>query len=365
VLNLIFNRLKFHGHLRLSCVCQRFLRLIENDVAFMRTVQFRVGVVQFRQLAQNPGSKVIRTYTNVAMIRCNIFGVWPNLEWQLLGNVESLTLDHCSFRDRNVFVSFLEHCKLLKTVETEYVRFQSYLYEPIDMIQNPVSIVFTYLPNWKLLECFTSIKQIHVKHWECWKIQDKIRILSQHPAAISSLDISRCDMEFFQLCVNLPELKLEHLYTEYNEKIVHMEQLVQLFAKQKSSLTSMKFFVDQLLLDAICSHLVNLKILVLVTSTKIRLNDLKVLPRLNSLTVEELVYRDDSDINIEELLNLDHLDLVINSPRKITVKQPLLKLKKLKLTVPFDNQLFAKIATMLPNLIELHLNVSFAINKKD
>jgi hypothetical protein len=330
----------------------------------MRTVQFRVGDVQFRQLAQNPASKVVRTYRNVAMIRCNVFDVWPNLDWQLLRNVECLALYQCDFRDRNVFVSFLEHCKLLKTVENDDVAFESSSTELIEMLQNPVSLIFKYLPNWELLECFTSIKQIHVKHWEEWEIQDKIRILSQHPAAISSLDISRCEMEFSQLCVNLPELKLEHLYC-YNERIVHMEQLVQFFTKQSSSLTSMECFVDQQLLDAICSHLVNLKVLVLVTRTELRLNDLKVLPRLNSLIVKELVYSDSSDLNIEELVSLDHLDLVINSPRKIIVKQPLLNLKKLKLKVPFDKQLFAQIATMFPNLIELDLYVSFAVNKKD
>jgi F-box domain len=79
VLSLIFNRINFHGHLRLSGVCQRWNNVVKDDVPFMRTVKFKAASVTGRR-------SLIRSYRYVVLHNF----VKDDIS---VGNLEKLTLN--------------------------------------------------------------------------------------------------------------------------------------------------------------------------------------------------------------------------------------------------------------------------------
>jgi hypothetical protein len=367
---LIFNRLNFHGHLRLSSVCRRFLEVIENDVKFMRTVNFRAVQIAMRKHTNTIHGKLMRAYRTVTLWHYKNVVDLTDLEQAMLKDVESLNLCTCSFRDTAELVSVLKHCKHLKTVLFNSRRIKNLTANPPkETYSSPVSIVID-IPVCQALNCFTNISQIHVRDWNYWETQDISRFLSEYSAIVSSMDIYERDSDdYLQLLVQKPELKLKHINMFFYDP-KHVEPKAQLFAHQRTYLTSLaaRGFMNQQLFDAIHSNLVNLEALDLQIKypKNVRLNDLKVLTKLKSLTVSFREFQDENDLDISGLVSLEQLKLSISllrRPFKLVLKQPLLKLKKLELRFPVDKQLFGQMATMFPNLrnLELRFYVSMSI----
>jgi hypothetical protein len=365
VLNLIFNRLNFHGHLRLSIVCRRFLQLIANDVTFMRTVNFQAFQTPIRELPIQ--AKLFRTYRTVTMSSYDSFEEFTGLELDLLENAETLNFCSCNFQDTAELVSVLAHCKRLQTVLINSRRIKNFVTGPIENFQSPVSIVID-TPNCQSLSCFAEIQQIRVRDWDNWTMQGMARFLSQHAAALSVMDIYDRDTdEFLQLLVKTPQLKLKHVNMYFYEP-KHLAQKAQLFALQGASLTSLvaQGSMDQQLFEAICKHLVNLESLDLQVThlNNVRLSDLQVLPKLKSLAVSFHGFEEEYDLDLGGLTGLEQLKLSIGplgKHFKLALRRPMLTLKKLELKFPVDKQLFGQIATVFPNLTHLELRFYVSI----
>jgi F-box domain len=371
---LIFNRLNFHGHLRLSCVCRRFLQLIDSDVVFMRTVNFKPDLYELQSLLDNNSTtNVMHIFRTVTLL--NYFSETSQFEWNVLENVENLYLNKCRFRDKIEIVALLNRCKRLRTVdikEIEYNMIADYdCLEPIEKFQSPVSVVIDY--PYKLLNVFQKILKVDFVRY--YNHKEMERFLSQHAAIVCSLDIYyNVSAEFLQFLANTPELKLKHMEI-YLFDLENKEQIAQIFARQRLCLTSLSTLghTDHHLLDAIRFNLINLETLEIevLCLDDVRLNDLKVLPRLKSVVV---IFDQISGIykfDIEELFSLEELKLKTPTTSyvqfKLAMTSPMLTLNKFELAIPVERKLLEQIVTLFPNLksLLLELEVSFlAINTK-
>jgi hypothetical protein len=362
VLNLIFNRLNFHGHLRLSLVCRRFLKVIENDVLFMRTVKFK-AYQSGLQWSQNPPAKLMRKYKVVDLIGYSRFEELADLE--MVECVETLNFKECYFHNPSEFVSFLKHCKQLKSVGIEILvfDFEDDASEPMEKFQSPVTIA-TGACSYAILNCFENILQICVSWVQYLATQEFARCLNQHAEVFVSIKLFEHDFEqIAEQLVGIPKLELKRMDLSF-ETQRNLMATAQLFAHQSSSLTTLLLEgnIQQPIIDLICSNLVNLEQITLVTMnpiSNISWNQLKDLPKLKSLSVNFCHSVSDFVVDFGEMLSLEQLDLVASysfRDLKLVWKGPNKTLKKLKLGLLIDNHILGQIAEVFPNLTDLDLS---------
>jgi hypothetical protein len=357
VLSLIFNQLNFHGHLRLSRVCRRFLRVIGNDAKFMRSVHFWASPSTIHTLSH----KLMRTYKTVSLSDYDSFEELSDLELALIENVETLRFQNCSFRDTSEFVSVLKHCKQLKTVVVGNQLFVDLETEPMEKIQTPVSLAIEspYCKSWT---CFGNISKISVRNWTLSDMENNLRLLSQHARVITTIFASHDDFDAFsEQSFKTPELQLTeaHLLID-DENNAHAARFL---AHHRTSLMqlSVQGSIQQQMMDAIFSNLVGLEILDLFFDDEsiVRLSDLKNLPKLKKLTASFRNYNIDFEQDIGELLSLEQFKLKFTNELgkfKLATRRPNVTLKMLELGFLVDRQLLGQIAEVCPNLIHLKLS---------
>jgi hypothetical protein len=309
----------------------------------MQTVNFIAMKDQIQQLTNNNAMAMcMRNYKYVSLDNYERVDELLPFELELLKNVESLCISGIEFRDTNECVALLKHCRQLKAVIFQSSQITSISTEPIEKIQNPMSIQMSMSAP-ALLDCFTHISQIHIRNQ-----QDMERLLSHHAVAITSLELNmvQCDSEtFLQLLVSTPELKLKHLRMDgYMSKYVELK--AQLLAQQKPYLTSLSMggtMSQPLMLDVVRLNLFNLETLEFSfrRGANIHPNDLHVLPRLNSLEIGYIVdlrLEDSFELDIEDLLSLKQLKLNIWTYFTLSnPSPPPMPLNRLELRLPFSS----------------------------
>jgi F-box domain len=369
LLTIIFNRINFEDHLRLSGVCKRWNDVVQTDVLFMRTVKFNAAGLVNRQT-------LMRTYKYVEF---RVMKPWlhiidylsdintENLQL-LLKNAETVDIGNIKLANLD---SIMHLCSSsLKVVKVNEILAYStaWTFEH----QTPVE-VFMKEPCTGFLDHFKVITGII--GLVCSSSPPET-FMTKYSALIKSLRIN-LDHSLDPWC-QFENLKLEFLYLRTPDTSgLNQNSVYSFFKKQAPSLKAIKikndFFVDApktFWFDPMRIFLGNLESVVLknVCLDEICLNDLETLPKLKylRLIVRILDYEyEHFYLNIMKLLSLTEF-IIINSsvdyrhaPKlRLMPNLPMTAMVKIKIfNFRMDFETFRQIAQSMPDLKELDFNV--------
>jgi hypothetical protein len=351
MLNMIFNRINFHGHLRLSGVCQKWHNLVQNDVPFMRTVQFQAEKLTKRH-------KLMRSYRNVFLknFSWEKINVTNNLQ-KLLENAERIDFGF-GYTERATLNCLMPLCGKVK--EIRLYRLSSYYHDKTAFTfehKLPVRITVNELCS-EFLDRFTVIENISGleiglnAHAEL--LED---FMAKHGALVNSFScigsgnvglLSRIEtlrLKSLRLyCAGCPDIEKE-LVREFFEK---QAPFIKSFDISRGSMVVFMFDSMRMLLK----NLETVRFTLPTNSDLLRLNDLRTLAKLQCLDLG--VYQGDGQtyqLNVSELTALSDLRISGSGQLRVFTDQPMNALKKLTVSgLQLDIQTLEQIVQAMPRL---------------
>jgi F-box domain len=293
MLNMIFNRVNFHGHLRLSAVCKKWFNLVQDDVLFMRTVKF-IASKMSREGREHELMRYSYRYVylddhfsnNLSKNRTNNA---QSLE-KLLKNAEKIDFGRTNCDVLNYVVPLSKNLRKIHLYDRNYsneqraITFEHPL--PVEIVSTNVSAI---------LDRFNAITNISSL------ILDKNtteEFMAKYAAVIKSisLDLNYVICSMINILGQIDNLHMQSLDIISNMFSLRTEEIKNslrlLFTKQAPSLKSMNFasLIDRTVFDSMRMLLVNLETVhfefyLSFDEKCLRLNDLKVLRKLKSLHI--------------------------------------------------------------------------------
>jgi hypothetical protein len=356
VFNTIFNRINFHGHLRLAGVCKRWHNLVQNDIAFMRTVRFDASkmfdhVRSYCHQAQH--HQLMRSYRYVTLenfsspihvcIVNNLEELFKNTEKIYFGSTKSSVLD-----------CVIPLCKNLKEIEV-YGGTRNFFY--IDFtFQHSLPIHISSVNCSPIIDGFDKITQISSFILDA---DPSEKFISKHIDVIKSLRIyrfSNFSLKYLQLLENsqLKSLYFASQFFSHSDK----DSVQSFLAKQAPYLESIEIdcSMDDFMFDSMRMFLGNLKIVKFdyYPSLDLCLNDLKVLTKLQCLDIKIITTHGRSyQLDISDLTSLTDLRISGNSDTllRITLNKTMEAIEKFTVhCFKLDLEALEQISQIMPNL---------------
>jgi F-box domain len=371
---MIFNRLNFYGHLRLSVVCTHWKNLVQNDVLFMKTVKFKAEKM-------NEHHTLMRSYKCVDLrtsTRTRTTNDPPDLRWHCGENLQKLlkTVERIEFGDTEQYIVNLVMplCENLKEVQLS--RFKSsyrgtYKGPKADMAltfnhRSPIKISISTLCT-EFLDRFDVITEISELGLITLPSEE---LMAKYGGVIKSLNI--CFYSSLECWHRLENVQLQHLdlsgciLQDDQEKSKAAVQL--LFEQQAPFLKTIEIwdsYIDvYVFFDPIRMLLKNLVEISFAYSycQGLHLNDLKVLPKLKCLDIRMFLGGESEyHLDVVELIALNELRLTSdtkNSPRLriVSRNQPLNAMEKMQLFgFSLDCESLKQLAHTMPRLKVLEI----------
>jgi F-box domain len=357
---MIFNRLNFHGHLRLSVVCTRWKNLVQNDVLFIKTVKFKAEKM-------NEHHTLMRSYKNVDMVSC----YFPeDFRFRLGRNLPKLfkTAELINFgvANRQIVNFVMPLCKNLKEVQLNGLIQGDEADKALTFNHRlPIKISISTLCT-EFLDRFDVITDIS----DLSLITLPPELMAKYGGVIKSLTI------FFRSSLvnwhRFENLQLQHLKIcggNLAQDIAKAKATVQLlFEKQAPFLKTIEIldrYVDMdVFFDPIRMLLKNLVEIRFAYSycQGLNLNDLKVLPKLKCLDIKMILGGESEyHLDIVELIALTELRMTSNSSdhptlRIVSRNRPLDAMEKLQLAgFRLDSGSLEQMAQTMPRLKVLNI----------
>jgi F-box domain len=334
---MIFNKLNFHGHLRLSGVCKRWNDLVQNDVLFMRTVSFNAKSMDGRHT-------VMRAYKHVKLgcFRRNNELITDENLLKLLENVE--IIDFCR---TNCFT--INRVMRMCTENVTEIR--------LSRIKNTKQ-AFTFECTWPVTISMSVA---------CMEFLDRFNNIKN----ISRLGLSYHDNISQYENVNPQFLRLYgrpvSQKTQAEKDIVHA-----FFEKQAHSLKAIEVErIDLFFFNAMRMMLINLETVKLTAyqSYELDFSNLKVLPKLKCLdiTLVHSIGLDFYCLDVGELTTLAELSINFKfdnyqyraeAPKLqlLSPKRPMNEMMKFEMSnLNVDNELLGRVVQIMPRLKALNM----------
>jgi hypothetical protein len=261
----------------------------------MQTLTF--DVLEWSEYAQNRAT--MRTYRNVHLSCLSIeTSNLEDIEISVLSNAETLDIFHCEFNDFLEFKNILDSCHYARNLKLDHIKFEvlddipknTNFSQRNENIPIKCSIEST---SWKALNCISGISQLKIRgqYRECRSaknyLEDLHMLLVNFAPVITDLFIDWPTEEVLQLLTSNETLQLASL--SLSDVHPNIPMLRNFLRKQQSRIISFKLFstLDRDVFDIIRQYLHNLKILkcVLVNDLPVKLNDLRVLKKLENLYI--------------------------------------------------------------------------------
>jgi hypothetical protein len=355
---MIFNQLNFHGHLRLSGVCIRWKNLVNNDAFFMNTVKLNVG-----KMHDNHSLIRSRSYKHIDLSHTpwNIrFG--ENLQL-LLETAESIAFGRTK---RAIVNQVMPLCKGLKEIQLIGFGFEHQGDDPALKFNYPLPVKISFTACAEFLDRFNVITEISRFSLETVPTTE---FMAKYGRVIKSLGIC-CDRSLDDFWSGFENLRLEHLYL--SGQLGYVEDtdkaIVEAFFQQQALSLKAIEIVDHIdfFFDPMRMILVNLEKIKIKCKTNLvlRLNDLKILPKLKSLEYATNVSGDtEFSLDVAELTTLTelrvstYLTLIGPKFRIVLPNQPLDAMEKLEIcNFQLDLVTLEQIARTMPGLKVLDIS---------
>jgi F-box domain len=296
MLHMIFNRINFHGHLRLSGVCKRWLNLVQNDVVFMKTVEFQAWRV-------NETHQLMRTYPRILLFdRLDI----TNPDYQrnftyvqgfrtLLKNAEIINFGPTNRYALQYVMPLCENAKDITLYLLESPSFNNTALTFEHPLPIKISHV-TYGPNKSILsdvlDRFKVITDISPLVLCSHDLDASEEFVAKYGALSKSLEYLISSDRPFNGLDRFDNLKLQSLtIMKERDSDFQADPVDPFFAKQAPFLETIIFrreIIDAAMFDSMRLLLGNLETVRLSCSSsqQLCLNDLKVLTKLKCLDLE-------------------------------------------------------------------------------
>jgi hypothetical protein len=355
---MIFNRLNFHGHLRMSAVCKKWYNLVLNDILFMRAVKFNAKNL-------SGSHELLRSYK---MVDLRGFqwknGIGQNVQ-ELLNSAETIDFGCISRNDLN---HVMPMCKNLKEIGELYNMENGRGASTPLNFKHPLPTTISMFDHWEeFFECFdviTKISNFHVGN------VPSDEFMTKYGAMINAVSIDLADLgalDFWARCEKL-QLKFLLLLADSDNSSAELDwdTVRSFFEKQAPSLKTINFHlqrIDEFWFDPALMLLINLETVVVTFANDDvpQLNNMKVLPKLRCLMLTVVVKSAGEcyELDIVELVTLT--ELFMESPSHIPAKRPKIRMKPQvlpmdaigKITVSgfrVDGTSLAQIALTMPRL---------------
>jgi hypothetical protein len=379
---MIFNRLNFHGHLRLSGVCTRWKHLIENDFLFMNTVSFVGFSRNSREANGFRFPTLLRSYKHIDLRYQDYGGPWKIVFGesfqQLLKTVETIRFGSST---RTIVNLAMPLCLNLK--EVQFNRF----YNPYDDNDDAVLTFNHTLPvkisdttNTEFLDRFDVITEISQMVFDTEpRTAPTEEFIAKYGGVKKSLSV-RFDGKLGAWS-RFENLQLQYLnlsgpsYRPFDDGLKNEAALQTFFKLQAPFLKAIKIDekVSDFAFDPMRMLLRNLERIVIAgnLTLELRLNDLKVLPKLRSLeyTIKESsddgeYYLDVAELNTLVELRIEMSRHLVPGPilHIVSGNQPLDAMLKFDIRqFQFDIMTLEQIAQTMPQLKKLTFK-SFVIH---
>jgi F-box domain len=362
VLTMIFNRLNFHGHLRLSGVCIRWKNLVQNDVLFMNTVKFKA-------LEMDESHTLMCTYKHVEISYDydsgpGNFVLSENLQL-LLNTVETIDFDSTKRAIMNLIMPLCVNLKAIQPM-THFSDNDAML-----TFNHPLPVKISSTESTEFLDRFSMITEILQMDFHAVPTEE---LMAKYGGVIKSISINFnfvfCTFDGWSRFGNLRLQRLRltgpFVYRSENDEKLAVRSF---FEQQAPFIKTMdvRGRIANFIFDPMRMLLRNLEKIEINCSNAedLRLNDLKVLPKLKSLIYSTSVSEDgEYRLDIVELATLVELRIITmrlfgpGSAKLLIVSRnsPLNAMRKLSIFgFRLDIKSLQQIAQTMPRLKKLTL----------
>jgi F-box domain len=374
MLNMIFNRVNFHGHLRLSAVCKKWFNLVQDDLLFMRTVKF-IASKMSREGREHELMRYSYRYVclddhfsnNLSKNRTNNA---QSLE-KLLKNAEKIDFGRTNCDVLNYVVPLSKNLRKIHLYDRNYSNEQRAMtFEhplPVEIVSTNVSAI---------LDRFNAITNISSLILDNKNTTEEF--MAKYAAVVKSisLDLNYVLCSMINCLGQIDNLHLQSLDIIFNAFFLRTEEIKDslqlLFTKQAPSLKSLNFasLIDGTVFDSMRMLLVNLETVhfefyLSFDEKCLRLNDLKVLRKLKSLHIvintSQISSRQYSyHLDVAELTTLTDLRIATTQNgtrlRISSSNEPMEKLEKFEVScLRIDIEALRQIAMAMPELKVLNI----------
>jgi F-box domain len=350
VLNKIFKRINFHGHLRLSRVCKKWHNVVQDDASFMRSVKFAPGRISKKK-------KLMGSYRNVVLhhFRKNRIDA-KNLQ-KLMKNAEKIDFGPTTPETLNYVVPL---CKNLGEMEVDIATDNTALtfVHPL-----PVKISTTQISSLDVLDRFKKITDISGLVLSDEPSND---FMVKYGGLVTSITVEVPSGRQFH---NFG--RMENFHLSFLGLIGQFEKhsIRSFFGTQASFLKSIeiKGTIEDFMFESMWMLLKNLESVTISfrTSQNLCLNKLKALTKLECLIIEVKIapnsIHQSYHLDIAELTKLTALRVsCINGVLRISsLDKPMSAIEKFEIFGhKFDLEALKQIALTMPGLKELRIHVN-------
>jgi F-box domain len=361
---MIFNWINFRGHLRLSLVCKRWNTLVKDDISFMRTVSFNAGRLN------GHNQPLIRSYKHLK------FCYYPDQE-EIAENLQLLfknaEIIDFGFVGRATINRIMPFCENLKEIQLKDIYPDSVEWT----FTHPLPVkISTTDPCVEFFDRFSVIKDITLDLNSVVPSED---YMAKYGAVTNSLvltlktplNLSRIkDLHLKYLRVwrryNVPEREIQ---TEKSNFISFFGELAPFLQKIDITNSTIEIWFDPMRMFLKNLETVKFKC---VSTEDLRLNDLKVLPKLQSLAIEvhQTVRIEHYHFNIQELRKLAEFRLSFNyvlkwgvpTLRIVSPVQPMFAMRQVWISnINADCETMEQLVHTMPELKLLDINCSVGL----
>jgi hypothetical protein len=286
---MIFNRINFHGHLRLSGVCKRWYNLVQNDLLFMRTVEFQA-------YKMNETHTLMRTYKSV-----NVSGSWRHQCYRPKNNVIAENFQKLFKNTETIFIgsttrsimnSVMALCENLREINTCVLLISTDGNTTLTFQHSlPIKICPMSNMSTELLDCFTVIESISsISIFDSPKLEIVDKYGSKTNSLIVNVNTRRQKNSLLNQLCRYENLQLQSLrFDNYSNRLFEKGSVHSFFKKQAPFVETIKIegkidtyiFHSILMLNNLQTVKLSFKI-----DANVDLNDLKLLTKLKCLEFE-------------------------------------------------------------------------------
>jgi F-box domain len=357
VLNKIFKRINFHGHLRLSGVCKKWHNVVQDDVSFMRTVKFAAGKITKKH-------KIMRSYRNVLLQDFSKDKINEENLQKLLENAEKIDFGPTTPETLNWCLPL---CKNLVEMELNMVADNTALtfVHPL-----PVKILTTQKISPNVFDRFKTITDISGLVLSEEPSED---FMVKYGGSVTSLTVIITRREGGEVATfdhfgRMENFHLRSLCLWTNGRF-EKDSIRSFFGKQAPFVKSFDtkwYYIEDFVFESMWMFLRNLETVKFSfrASQSLCINDLRALTQLKCLDLEVQIgvsYMTDETyhLDIAELITLTELRISCNGGLRISsLHKPVSCIEKLRISCrKFDLIALEQISVSMPGLKVLGIYV--------
>jgi F-box domain len=310
VLNKIFKRINFHGHLRLSGVCKKWHNVVQDDATFMRSVKFVPGKITKKRT-------LLRRYRNVVLHDLSEDKIDARNLQKLLENAEKIDFGPT---DRYTLNRIIPMCKNLDEMKMHMRADNTALtfVHPLPVKISTDQISLDVFDRYKII---TNISGLVLS------VEPSEDFMAKHGVSVTSLTVKVTSDATFNNFGRMENFHLSSLSLIGCIGQFEKYSIRSFFGKQAPFLKTIEITgcIEYSMFESMWMLLRNLETakFSLKISQNLRLNDLKALTKLKCLDLEVNGGRDnrsnqtDYHLDIAELTTLTELRISCNGVLRI------------------------------------------------